>query len=228
VIRRILSLLAVVALLVAGPGAAPALADFRVLASTPAAGATLTMPPVEVRISFDQPVNDELSSIQVRPVGKGSGAASAYADLYNSGLVRSDGATALVQSVRLLPSGTYEVAWTAGAGAGTPTSSGKFQFTVAAPAEPGAGIGQWAIIGLMAVVIVFLAVNLGRRRIDRRALKAQPKDTGKAQPKDTGKAQPKDTGKAQPKDTGKAQPKDTGKAQPKDTGKAQPKGTRRT
>jgi methionine-rich copper-binding protein CopC len=160
---------AAVVMLVAGPGAAPALADFRVLGSVPAAGAVLATPPDEVRITFDQPVSDEASLIQVRKVGGGSGAAASYADLYNAGLVRAAGSSALVQSVRLLPPATYEVAWTAGAGPGTPTTSGRFRFTVAGSPEGRAGAGQWVIIGLMALVIALLGVSLARRRIGRRA-----------------------------------------------------------
>jgi methionine-rich copper-binding protein CopC len=164
VTRRIFALLAAVVVLVAGSGAGPALAAFRVLGSTPAAGSTVTRPPDEVRITFDQAVNDEVSTIHVHPAGAGD----SYATIYNLGLVRATGSRELVQSVRLLPPATYEVSWTAGAGGASPTSSGSFQFTVAAPPHAATGAGQWIIIGILALISLFLAISLIRRRIDRR------------------------------------------------------------
>ena len=174
--RRILALLAAVVVLVVGT-AGPAVAAVRVVTSVPAAGATVTKPPDEVRLTFDQAVSDLASTVQVHTVGAGS----SYANLYNSGLVRSDGADALVQSVRLLPPGSYEVAWTASAGGTTATTSGSFRFTVAAPREAKTGPGQWAIIVVMALIIAFLAVSLGRRRLQRREA-AQPGGSPRKQP----------------------------------------------
>ena len=162
--RKTLALLAVVvALLLGGPFATPAQADFHALRSTPAAGSTVTAPPAEVQITFDQPVNDVASSVQV----------DASDGLYNSGVVRISGGTTLVQPVRRMGSGTYTVSWTAAAGPGVPATSGKFKFTVSAPAEPSAGSGQWIVIGVMAVIIAALGSALLRRRLDRRAAEAQ-------------------------------------------------------
>jgi methionine-rich copper-binding protein CopC len=159
VTRRILApLTVVVALLLGGPFATPALADFHVLRSTPAAGSTVPAPPGEVRITLDQPVNDVASTVQV----------NASDGLYNSGVVRVEDGNTLVQPVRRMPAGAYTVGWTAAAAPGAPTTSGKFSFTVATPSEPPAGPGQWIIIGVLAVIAAALGSALVRRRADRR------------------------------------------------------------
>jgi methionine-rich copper-binding protein CopC len=158
VTRRILALLAVVvALLLGGPLAAPALADFRVLRSDPAAGSTGPSP-TDVRITLDQPVNDVASSVQV----SGSGG------VYNSGVVTVADGDTLVQPVRRMPSGAYTVSWTAASAPGAATTSGTFVFTVVTAPEPSAGIGQWIIIGVMAVIVAALGSALLRRRLDRK------------------------------------------------------------
>jgi methionine-rich copper-binding protein CopC len=165
VTRRILTLLAAVVVLVIGgpliaPAlATPALAEFHVLRSDPAAGATVTEPPAEVRITFDQPVSDVASTIQV----------SAQDGVYNSGVLRVDGGTTLVQPVRRLSPGDYSVSWTAASGPGAPAASGKFTFTVSAPSEPSAGIGQWIVVGVLFLIAAFLGGALLRRRLDRKA-----------------------------------------------------------
>jgi copper transport protein len=159
VTRRILALLAVVvALLLGGPLAAPALADFHVLRSAPAAGSTAQAPPADVRITLDQPVNDVASSMQV----------TAPDGLYNSGVVTVADGNTLVQPVRRMSSGTYTVSWTAASGPGAATTSGKFSFTVVAPPEPSAGLGQWVVIAVMVVIVAALGSALVRRRLDRR------------------------------------------------------------
>lgn len=157
--RKTLALLAVVAALLGGPFATPALADFHVLRSTPAAGSTVAAPPGEVQITFDQPVNDVASTVQV----------NASDGLYNSGVLRVSGGTTLVQPVRHMASGSYTVSWTAAAEPGAPTTSGKFSFTVAAAPEPSAGTGQWIVVGVMALIAAALGSVLLRRRLDRKA-----------------------------------------------------------
>ncbi|MEV6848938.1 copper resistance CopC family protein [Actinoplanes sp. NPDC051411] len=155
--RRILALLAVVAVLLFG-GAAPARADFQVLRSTPAAGSTVLKPPAEVQVTFDRPVSDVASSVRV----------SAPGGVYNDGVVTLSAGNTLVQPVRRMSSGDYTVSWTATAAPGAPATSGKFTFTVSAPAEPGAGPGQWIVLGVLAVIIAFLGNALIRRRLARR------------------------------------------------------------
>lgn len=156
--RRILALLAVVvALLLGGPLAAPALADYHVLRSNPAAGST-GPDPADVRITLDQPVNDVASSVQV----SGSGG------VYNSGVVTVTDGNTLVQPVRRMASGNYTVSWTAASAPRAPTTSGTFSFTVVATSEPSAGPAQWIIIGVLAVIVAALGSALIRRRLDRR------------------------------------------------------------
>lgn len=155
--RRILAPLAVVVALLLG-SASPALAGFQVLRSTPAAGSTADGPPTDVRITFDQPVNDVASSVQV----SGSGGT------YNAGVATVTGGDTLVQPVRRMASGDYTVNWTAASAPGAATTSGKFTFTVSAPPEPSAGPGQWIAIGVMVVIIALLAAALLRRRLARR------------------------------------------------------------
>jgi methionine-rich copper-binding protein CopC len=163
VTRRILALLAVVVVLLFS-GAAPALADFHVLRSNPAAGATVPEPPAEVQISFDGPVSDVASSVQV----------SAASGVYNDGVVTLSGGDTLVQPVRRMASGAYTVSWTAAAAPGAPATSGKFSFTVTAPPERGGGAGQWVVLGVMAVIIAFLGNALVRRRLARRPETRRP------------------------------------------------------
>jgi methionine-rich copper-binding protein CopC len=159
VTRRILALPAVVAaLLLGGPLAAPALADFHVLRSTPAAGSTVPAPPADVRITLDQPVSDVASSVQV----------NASDGLYNSGVVTVTDGNTLVQPVRRMSPGSYTVTWTAASAPGAVTTSGTFSFTVTGAAEPSAGAGQWIIIGVMALIVAALGSTLLRRRLDRR------------------------------------------------------------
>ena len=158
--RRILALLAAVALLLAGPAATPALAAFTVLSSNPAAGATVAVPPADVQITFDQPVDELVSTVTVRAPRSG--------DIFNNGVLRAPNGSTVSQSVRHLPSGTYEVAWTVGAAANSPTTSGKFSFTVNTPPEPQAGAGQWLVIAVLAVIIALLGSALVRRRASRR------------------------------------------------------------
>lgn len=158
--RRTLALPAVVAaLLLAGPLATPARADFHVLRSSPAAGSAVVQPPDEVRITFDQPVNDVASMVQVS-AGDGS---------YNAGVVTVTGGTTLVQPVRHLSPGDYSVQWSAAAGPGAPATAGTFRFTVAAPPEPSVGVGQWLVVLVMAAVVALLGTTLIRRRLARRA-----------------------------------------------------------
>jgi methionine-rich copper-binding protein CopC len=157
VTRRILALLAVVvASLVVG--AAPALADFHLVSSVPAAGSTVLESPGEVKIIFDRPVNDVASSVQVTSSGS----------VYNDGVVTVEGGNTLVQPVRRLSSGNYSVSWTAASGPGAPSTSGKFGFTVSAPADRSAGTGQWIVVGVLAVIVAALGSTLIRRRLDRR------------------------------------------------------------
>jgi methionine-rich copper-binding protein CopC len=162
VTRRILAPLAVVVALLFG-SASPALADFHVLRSTPAAASTVLEPPTAVQITFDQPVNDVAGSIQV----DGSGGT------YNDGVVTVTGGDTLVQPVRRMSSGHYTVTWTAGSAPGAPTTSGKFSFTVNAAAEPSAGIGQWLVIAVMGAIVAALGVALARRRIEQRKTENQ-------------------------------------------------------
>jgi methionine-rich copper-binding protein CopC len=157
VTRRILAPLAVVVVLLFS-GAAPALADFHVLRSNPAAGSTVPQPPAEVQITLDGPVSDVASSVRV----SGSGG------VYNDGVVTLSGGDTLVQPVRRMSSGDYTVSWTAAAAPGAPATSGKFTFTVSAPAERGGGAGQWVVLGVMAVIIAFLGNALLRRRLAKR------------------------------------------------------------
>jgi copper resistance protein C len=159
VTRRILAPLAVVvALLLGGPLATPAQADFHVTRSSPAAGATVPEPPGDVRITFDQEVNDVASSVRV----------SASDGVYNSGVLTVTGGDTLVQPVRRLSPGAYSVSWTAATGHGAAATSGKFSFTVSSSAEHTAGTGQWIVIGVMALIVAFLGSTLIRRRLDRR------------------------------------------------------------
>ena len=156
--RRILAPLAVIVALLFG-GASPALAGFHVLHSTPAAGSTVLRPPGDVRITLDQPVNDVASSVRVTSSG----------DVYNDGVVTVDGGDTLVQPVRRMASGDYTVSWTAASAPGAPTTSGTFTFTVSAPAERSAGLGQWLVIAVMGVIIAILGRALIQRRLARRA-----------------------------------------------------------
>ncbi len=149
------------ALLLAGPAATPALAAFTVLSSTPAAGTTVDAPPVDVQITFDQPVDELVSTVTVSPQGS--------SDIFNDGVVRAQSGATLVQSLRRLSSGTYQVAWTVGAAPNAPTTSGKFSFTMSAPPERQAGAGQWLVIAVMAIIIALLGTAYARRRADRRA-----------------------------------------------------------
>jgi methionine-rich copper-binding protein CopC len=164
VTRRILALLAALALLLGGPLAAPATADFHVLRSVPAAGATVVGSPAEVQVTLDQPVNDVASTVQV----------TSGSDVYNSGVLRVDNGATLAQPVRRMGAGDYQVTWTASAGAGQPATSGSFHFTVTSPPEPSAGIGQWLVIALMALVVALLGTTLARRRLARRAAEQKP------------------------------------------------------
>jgi methionine-rich copper-binding protein CopC len=158
VTRRILALLAVVVALLVG-GAAPAVAEFHVLRTAPAAGSTVLEPPGDVRITLDQPVNDVASSVQVTSSG----------NVFNAGVVTVAGGTTLVQPVRRLSTGDYTVSWTAASAPGAPSASGKFSFTVSAPPERSAGLGQWLVVAVMAVIIAVLGRALIQRRLARRA-----------------------------------------------------------
>jgi hypothetical protein len=117
-------------------------------------------PPDDVQITFDQPVDELVSTVTVRTQGS--------SDIFNNGVLRGQNGSTVVQSVRHLPSGTYEVAWTVGAAANSPTTSGKFSFIVATPPEPQAGAGQWIVIAVLAIIVALLGSALVRRRADRR------------------------------------------------------------
>jgi methionine-rich copper-binding protein CopC len=159
VTRKILALLAVAVVLLGGPLATPALADFHVLRSEPAAGATVNQYVTLVAITFDQDVNDVASTVQVTgPDGT-----------HNAGVLTVKGGATVDQPIARLSAGVYSVNWTASAGPGMPSTSGRFSFTVATANEPSGGFGQWLVLVPMAGLAGFLGLVLIRRRVDRRA-----------------------------------------------------------
>jgi methionine-rich copper-binding protein CopC len=158
VTRRILALLAVAAVLLGGPFATPALADFHVVKSSPAPGETINQFVTLVSITFDQTVSDVASTVQViGPDGT-----------HNAGVLTVDDRVTLDQPVARLSAGVYSVNWTASAAPGDVPTSGKFSFTVANADEPSGSVTQWLVLAPIAGLAGFLALVLIRRRLDRR------------------------------------------------------------
>ena len=157
--RKILALLAVAAIMLGGPFAAPALADAHVIKSEPAAGSTINQYVTLVSITFDQDVSDVASSVQV--VGPDG--------THNAGVLKVENSTTLDQPIARLSAGTYSVNWTVASAPGMPTTSGKFSLTVAPADESPGGTTQWLVLAPMIGLIGFLSLALIRRRLDRRA-----------------------------------------------------------
>jgi methionine-rich copper-binding protein CopC len=174
---------ATVLLLLVGPGllaapvATPAWAGTTLLQSWPQAGSTVTEGSVnEVRLSFTENVNADLSSATVR----GSDGAT-----YNDGPLQVALDINVVQQVRPLSVGEYLVNWVAATGAGD-AARGEFRFTVASSTDAAApvadpyestydpgGPGAWLCIGIGALIpLVLLVLLLGRR--NRREMNLPP------------------------------------------------------
>jgi methionine-rich copper-binding protein CopC len=169
VIRRpsaLLAFLAAAALLSAGPGAAPARADVRMVNSSPVAAAVMSTGPQEVQITFDHVVDQRVSKILVRAETEPKDGSRSCGDLCDDGPLRCDGSE-LEQGLQQLADGTYRVDWTVGEGPASPLDRGSFEFTVAAPYEPGSDVFGRFLLGLVAFVVVVLAVGLLRNRFRR-------------------------------------------------------------
>jgi copper resistance protein C len=109
---------------------AAAWAHSRLIATNPAASATVTAPLSEVTLTFNEHVHQQFSIVVVH----GPGGVS-----YSNGHVQVID-NVVHQPVYLLKSGSYTVAWRVVSADGHPVE-GKFGFTVALPAqlEPSAG-----------------------------------------------------------------------------------------
>ncbi|MFI6760066.1 copper resistance protein CopC [Micromonospora sp. NPDC050417] len=112
-----------IAVLLAGvPAAAPAWAHSRLLGTDPADGATVTRQVAAVRLTFDELVRADLSTVVVE---------GADQRRYGDGPVRVVDHE-MSQPVHPLRSGDYRVAWRAISADGHPVQ-GEFRFTVALP-----------------------------------------------------------------------------------------------
>jgi methionine-rich copper-binding protein CopC len=109
------------------PGAALAHAELE--ASSPAAGAVLATPPVEVSGDFSQAVDAARSSMELRGPG---GAVLARGGVPAAGpLTRM-----VIADLPILGNGEYEVRWTTVTADDDGVERGTFTFTVAAPTAP--------------------------------------------------------------------------------------------
>jgi methionine-rich copper-binding protein CopC len=152
---------------------APALADDTVQSTTPADGSTVPGPVTEVQINFAQLMSSEATKVVV---------SGADGTSYSTGPVTSQLDGTIVQSVKPLQPGAYQVSWTTGESLDESVGTedlihGEFRFTVAgaASSQPaasgsgsGSGIGKWAVIGGIAgSVVVGLAIFAVARRRSR-------------------------------------------------------------
>jgi methionine-rich copper-binding protein CopC len=114
--------MALVAVLATPPAA---WAHSRLLATTPPAAATVTVPISEVALTFSEPVQQRFSVVVVDGPGGRS---------YSDGPVRVVDTT-VHQPVYPLKSGSYTVRWRVVSADGHPVQ-GRFGFTVALPTHP--------------------------------------------------------------------------------------------
>ncbi|RKR91186.1 hypothetical protein BDK92_5578 [Micromonospora pisi] len=123
VARMVLPAVAGLAVLLAGvPAAAPAWAHSRLLGTNPADGTTVTSPVAAVRLTFDELVRADLSTVVVEDANQ-----RRYADGPVQVLDHE-----MSQPVHPLGSGDYRVAWRAISADGHPVQ-GEFRFSVALP-----------------------------------------------------------------------------------------------
>lgn len=166
-LATVLALLIGGVMIFAGPGATAASADDELLQAYPADGSTVTEPVNEIRLSFADPIGSGSSVVVIGPDG------AEYAD----GAPQVMGDINLVQPVRPLAPGRYQVRWTFATGRDRATQGG-YSFTMGtvqaaavAPAttpayQPG-GSGEWTVIGLVALVALALFLVAVRRRYRR-------------------------------------------------------------
>jgi methionine-rich copper-binding protein CopC len=122
--RRPLGALAAIALLLAL--AAPVAAHEELVASEPAAGATLETPPTEVVLTFSGELAPESGFVVLDPAGEEVGTGELDLDVAERNILRGD--------VVIADDGTYTVSWTAVAADEHP-EEGTYTFVVGAAAE---------------------------------------------------------------------------------------------
>ncbi|HEX6326920.1 MAG TPA: copper resistance CopC family protein [Jiangellaceae bacterium] len=127
--RRALVLVAAVAFVVVS--ATPAAAHTTLIDSKPEDGVTLTGPPAEVTLEFNEPVQQDFTQVAVL---------DADDDHYEDGAPQVVGAI-VTQAVRDLPTGDYRISYRVGSSDGHPVT-GVLTFTVAAQAEDSAEPSQ--------------------------------------------------------------------------------------
>lgn len=127
--RRALVLVAAVAGVVLS--ATQAAAHTTLIGSTPEDGATLTGPPAEVTLEFNEPVQQDFTQVAVL---------DADDNHYEDGAPQVVGAI-VTQAVHDLPAGDYRISYRVGSSDGHPVT-GVLTFTVAAQAEESAEPSQ--------------------------------------------------------------------------------------
>ncbi|MGV8966506.1 MAG: copper resistance CopC family protein [Cellulomonas sp.] len=142
-------------------GAAPASAHSQLVSATPASGAELEASPGLVTLTFNEPVRDKYSVVQVTGPEGGS---------WQVGGLTQVGSTISQELGPLGPAGVYTVDWRVVSADGHPVV-GTFTFTLttagdgkpqAAPGSTpaaGAGVSWWAMVGGFAIVALLLATG---------------------------------------------------------------------
>jgi methionine-rich copper-binding protein CopC len=127
-VLRLLAAVAAALALLLGPGVTAAWAHDGLVASVPAADATVPMPPAEVRLEFGSAPQPLGTQVLVR---------GAYGVPVSQGDAQRNGSTVTRALAEGLPAGSYTVEWRVTSADGHPVA-GTFGFTVAddAPADP--------------------------------------------------------------------------------------------
>lgn len=150
-------------------GAPPALAHSQLVSATPIDGAELDSSPGLVTLTFNEPVREKYSAVQVTGPEGGT---------WQVGELTQSASTLSQELGPLGPAGVYTVDWRAVSGDGHPVA-GTFTFTLttagdgtpqAAPGTEttlGSGVSWWAVAGGLAALALLLAagsVTVARRQ----------------------------------------------------------------